>query len=190
MTKKARKKRRPDELDPVQVAKTMLELEKESANATTTEEDGPLEVLVDDMKPIQERTAALLAQGLKVAEVARRLQVDRSTIHRWTREDPGFSRRVGDELARALDDVRDVARASYVAALDYLRDKLDGGLSGPVGVQAAGLLLKYAAPVVQVDEAVAEAAVNPDGTAVARARGRRAVAACDQAAGQVVAGAD
>ncbi|MSR48380.1 MAG: hypothetical protein EXS13_15185, partial [Planctomycetes bacterium] len=90
----------------------------------------------------------LIASGLRLSEVARRLELGRRTLYHWLAEDVVFNAALTDELARRRQSIREAAAATWLAALDVLRDVFESG-STPERLQAAALALKLARPLAR-----------------------------------------
>ena len=117
----------------------------------TAQAEGAHVVLdLDQLKAVQRQAIQLLASGLRVTEVARRLDIGRRTVHAWLSDDEAFGEAFSAEVARREHSIRTTATSSYQAALDMCRTILEHGKTHEK-LLAAGLILRHTAPIAVRD---------------------------------------
>jgi hypothetical protein len=102
------------------------------ARPATAELGTPPDIDVDEaqhqnngkLKGRRPQAIGLLATGTSVSEVARRLQVDRSTVHRWL-SDPDFEREVAERRQELIEKTFDLQVYASLQATKKLLELLD-----------------------------------------------------------------
>lgn len=79
----------------------------------------------DAFSPAQHRVLALLATGCSVTAAAKSCEIDRTTIHHWTRTNSAFALAAQDAALDAREAHRTAAFAHAEAAFNTLRQILD-----------------------------------------------------------------
>jgi transcriptional regulator with XRE-family HTH domain len=132
---------------------------------------------VEPLSPAQAAAVDLLAAGLSLTEVARRVGRRRSTVSAWANRTPVFRAAVAQAVADLRADAARRVRALRTAALDAIADSLRPGRPAAERLRAAELVLRTVEPVDAADaaeptsaEEAVVAAMNRTASAVVAAR--------------------
>src|SRR5262249_26615351 len=85
---------------------------------------------------------AELLRGASVVDAAAKARVDRTTVHRWLRDDPAFIAELNRGKAEVIDRARTELRGLCGAAIAVYRDLLTQPNPQPLKLRAAESVLK------------------------------------------------
>lgn len=91
---------------------------------------------VSELTPSQVKAISALLQGLSVKAAANEVGVDRSTIHRWLKEDAHFRAELNLRKQAMLDEVSTRLLRLTVSAVDALEGALEDSTDGKLALEA------------------------------------------------------
>jgi len=92
--------------------------------------------LIDALSPSQEKALAVLLTGKPVTDAAAAAGVDRTTVHRWLKEDFGFQA----ALNRARRELREAMTAKLMALAEKAAEAVERSIDEGDGKTALALL--------------------------------------------------